>query len=168
MYENPTFNTVNNEVIDLDLSVTRKKKFRFDKDDTRVVEVNTSDMNLMQRVNDAYPKLQTLQEKAMKLTEGLSANDDSSETNAIADIAILAERLHEVDTEMRYLIDFMFDAPVSNAAAPDGSMYDPFGGSFRYEHIIAIMMNQYEKNLQSEFNQMEKQLKKHTDKYTRR
>lgn len=168
MYENPTFNTVNNKIIDLDLSVTKKKKFRFDRDDARVVEVNTSDMNLMQRVNDAYPKLQALQEKAARLTDGLSVADNSSETNAIADLATMAERLHEVDTEMRHLIDFMFDAPVSKAAAPDGSMYDPFGGSFRYEHIIAIMMQQYEDNLQSEFKKMEKQLKKHTDKYTRR
>lgn len=168
MFENPTFNTVNNEIIDLDLSVTKKKKFRFDKDDKRIVEVNTSDMNLMQRVNVAYPKLQTLQDKASKLTEGLSINEDSSEADAIADMATMADRLHEVDTEMRNLIDYMFDAPVSEAAAPDGSMYDPFGGSFRYEHIIAIMMKQYEDNLQSEFKQMEKQLKKHTDKYTRR
>jgi hypothetical protein len=62
----------------------------------------------------------------------------------------------------------MFDAPVSAAAAPSGSMYDPFNGSFRYEHIITAVMKQYEDNLQSEFSKMEKQLKKHTDKYTRR
>ena len=168
MIENPTFNTVNNEIIDLDLSVTKKKKFRFDKDDKRVVEVNTSDMNLMQRVNVAYPKLQALQDKASKLTEGLSIDDTSTEADAITDLATMADRLSAVDAEMRELIDYMFDAPVSAAAAPDGSMYDPFGGSFRYEHIIAIMMKQYEDNLQSEFKQMEKQLKKHTDKYTRR
>jgi len=164
MIKDPTFNTVNNEIIDLDLSATRKKKFRFDKDDTRVVEVNTSDMNLMQRVSEAYPKLQNLQEKASKLTEGVSVE----EGEAFEGITTMAERLSTVDGEMRELLDFMFDAPVSQAAAPSGSMYDPFNGSFRYEHIIALMMKQYEDNLQSEFKQMEKQLKKHTDKYTRR
>lgn len=168
MIKDPTLNTVNNEIIDLDLSVTRKKKFRFDKDDTRVVEVNTSDMNLMQRVNDAYPKLQALQIKASKLTEGIDVEDDTSERNALDSLAVMAERLSAVDVEMRELLDYMFDAPVSSAAAPTGSMYDPFNGSFRYEHIITVMMTQYEKNLQSEFAQMEKQLKKHTDKYTRR
>ena len=168
MLKDPTFNTVNNDVIDLDLSVTKKKKFRFDKDDTRVVEVNTSDMNLMQRVNVAYPKLQALQSKAAKLTDGLSVEDNQSETDAITDLATMAERLTEIDSEMRELMDYMFDAPVSAAAAPDGSMYDPFSGSFRYEYIIAIMMKQYEDNLQSEFTKMEKQLKKHTEKYTRR
>ena len=164
MIKDPTFNTVNNEIIDLDLSVTKKKKFRFDKDDTRVVEVNTSDMNLMQRVTEAYPRLQDLQDKASKLTEGL----DLETVDAINDMTTMAERLSAVDKEMRELLDYMFDASVSAAAAPSGSMYDPFNGSFRYEHIIAVMMKQYEDNLQSEFSQMEKQLKKHTDKYTRR
>jgi hypothetical protein len=168
MITNPTPNTVNNNIIDLDLSITKKKAFRFDKDDNRIVEVNTSDMNLMQRVNVAYPKLQDLQERATKLTEGLDLSDDSVETDALHSIATMAERLSAVDAEMRELIDYMFDAPVSAAAAPSGSMYDPFNGSFRYEHIIAIVMKQYEDNLQSEFGKMEKQLKKHTEKYTRR
>lgn len=167
MIKEPTFNTVNNQIIDLDLSITEKKKFRFGKDDNRIVEVNTSDMNLMQRVSDAYPKLQELQTKASKLTEGLNT-DDESEGSAIESITTLAERLSAVDAEMRELLDYMFDAPVSAAAAPSGSMYDPFNGSFRYEHIVAVMMKQYEDNLQSEFGKMEKQLKKHTDKYTRR
>lgn len=161
-------NTVNNEIIDLDLSITKKKKFRFDRDDTRIVEINTSDMNLMQRVSEAYPKLQALQTKASKLTEGLNIENEASETSTMSEIATMADRLATVDSEMRDLLDYMFDAPVSKAAAPDGSMYDPFNGSFRFEHIIALVMMQYETNLQSEFSKMEKQLKTHTDKYTRR
>ncbi len=167
MIKDPALNTVNNDIIDLDLSITQKKKFRFDKDDNRIVEINTSDMNLMQRVNIAYPKLNALQDKASKLTEGIEI-DESNSAETMESIGTMAERLSEVDKEMRSLIDFMFDASVSSAAAPDGSMYDPFNGSFRYEHIIALVMKQYEDNLQSEFKKMEKQLKKHTDKYTRR
>ena len=164
MLKDPTFNAVNNEIIDLDLSITKKKKFRFDKDDNRIVEINTSDMNLMQRVSVAYPKLQELQTKAAKLTEGL----DVENSTAIDDITTMADRLSAVDAEMRELLDYMFDAEISKAAAPEGSMYDPFNGSFRFEHIIALMMKQYEDNLQSEFKKMERQMKAHTDKYTRR
>lgn len=167
MKNEPAFNTVNNEIIDLDLSITKKKKFRFDKDDNRIVEINTSDMSLMQRVNVAYPKLNALQEKSSKLTEGIEIDENNS-ADAFESIGTMAERLSAIDKEMRELIDYMFDAPVSSAAAPSGSMYDPFNGSFRYEHIIAIVMKQYEENLQSEFGKMEKQLKKHTSKYTRK
>ena len=168
MKAHPTTETVNNNIIDLDLSVTQKKKFRFDKDDTRIVEVNTSDMNIMQRVSEAYPKLQELQIKASKLTEGIDMENDESEAAVFDGITTIAERLSTVDTEMRELVDYMFDAPVSAAAAPNGSMYDPFNGSFRYEHIITLVMKQFEDNLQSEFGKMERQLKSHTNKYTRR
>jgi hypothetical protein len=167
MSKDPVLNH-NNEIIDLDLSITKKKRFRFDKDDTRIVEVNTSDMGLMQRMSTAYPKLQELQAKAAKLTDGLSIENAESEASSISDLETMAERLTAIDAEMRSLIDYMFDAPVSAAAAPDGSMYDPFSGSFRFEHIIALMIAQYEENLQSEFGKMETQLKKHTNKYTRR
>lgn len=162
-----TQNTVN-DVIDIDLGVISKKRFRFGKDDNRILELNTSDMNIIQRISEVYPKLTALQEKAGKLMEGIDTDDKEDTTAILNDVSIIAQRLKEVDTEMRALIDYMFDANVSEVTAPDGSMYDPFNGSFRFEHIITILMKQYEDNLQSEYKKMENQLKKHTDKYIRR
>lgn len=159
--------TVNADVIDLDLSAIRKKKFRIDGDDNRILELNVSDMNLLSRVSEAYPKLNALQEKASKLMEGIETKDDDTIAGILKDVGTIAERLAEVDAEMRKLVDYIFDANVSELTAPDGSMYDPFGGRFRFEHIISILMDQYESNLQSEFKKMEKQLKKHTNKYVR-
>ena len=161
--------TTVNDIIDLDLQVTRKKRFRFNKDDNRILELNTSDMNIVARISEAYPKLNALQEKASKLMEGLNPDENKDDPEAlIQDVATMATRLKEVDTEMRQLLDYMFDSNVSEITAPDGSMYDPFNGSFRFEYIITLLMKQYEENLQSEFGKMEKQLKKHTAKYTRR
>ena len=162
----PTKNTVN-DIIDLDLGVTRKKRFRIDGDDNRILELNTSDMGILQRISEVYPKLNALQEKAGHLMDGLSTDGEDTKT-VMQGVSTMAERLREVDTEMRALLDQMFGAPVSELTAPDGSMYDPFNGSFRFEHIINVLMAQYEKNLQSEFKKMENQLKKHTDKYTNR
>lgn len=154
-----------NDVIDLDLSVTKKKKFRFDKDDSRILELNVSDMGIISRISEAYPKLQAQQEKASKIMEGISVDEDSTE---ISDgIKTMSERLKDIDKEMRELIDYMFNANVSEVVAPDGSMYDPFEGRFRFEHIITLLMKQYEDNLQTEFSKMEKQLNKHTAKYTK-
>ena len=160
-------NTVN-DIIDLDLQVIRKKRFRFNKDDNRILELNTSDMNIIARISDVYPKLKALQEKASKLVEGLNPNETDDPNALMQDVTTIANRLKEVDTEMRKLLDYMFDSNVSEITAPDGSMYDPFNGSFRFEYIITLLMKQYEDNLQSEFGKMEKQLKKHTEKYTRR
>lgn len=160
---NPTSQAVN-EVIDLDLSVTKKKKFRFDKDDKRILELNVSDMNILGRISETYPKLNELSTKAGKLMEGIELDEEDIEAS-MESTSTVAERLKVIDTEMRELIDYMFNAEVSAVASPDGSMYDPFQGSFRYEHIVTVLIGQYENNLQSEFNKMEKQMKKHTAKY---
>lgn len=154
-----------NDVIDLNLSVTKKKKFRFDKDDNRILELNVSDMGIISRISDAYPKLQAQQAKAAKVMEGISIDEDSNE---ISDgIKTMSERLKDIDKEMRELIDYMFNANVSEIIAPEGSMYDPFEGRFRFEYIITLLMKQYEDNLQTEFTKMKKQLNKHTAKYTK-
>lgn len=162
MITNPT--AVNNEIIDLDLSVTKKKKFRFDHDDTRIIELNTSDMGIIGRISEAYPKLTALQDKASKMMEGLHDDDAYLED----DLKLIGARLSEVDNEMRQIIDEIFGADVSAKAAPDGSMYDPFDGTYRFEHIITLLMSQYEKNLQDEYAKIEHQVKSHTDKYTKK
>ena len=163
----PTNEPVNDEIIALDLSVTKKKKFRFNKDDSRILELNTSDLNLLSRVSETYPKLQALQDKASKLMDGIEV-DETNEELTMASATTMAERLRNIDNEMRGYLDYMFNANVSEITAPDGSMYDPFQGSFRYEYIINLLITQYETNLRTEFGKMEKQLKKHTEKYTRR
>ena len=162
MITKPT--TVNNEIIDLDLSVTKKKKFRFDHDDTRIIELNTSDMGIIGRISEAYPKLTALQDKASKMMEGLHDDDAYLED----DLKLIGVRLSEVDNEMRQIIDEIFNADVSAKAAPDGSMYDPFDGTYRFEHIITLLMSQYEKNLQDEYAKIERQVKSHTEKYTKK
>ena len=165
----PTTNSVNDNIIDLDLSVTRKKRFRFDKDDSRIVDLNTSDMTIVSRINNIYPKLQELQKKVSILADGVDVDTEDAELEDILkNTGTIADRLHELDDTMRNLIDEMFDAPVSKAAAPDGSMYDLFNGSFRYEYIINVLLAQYEENINAESNKLMAKLKSHTDKYTKK
>lgn len=154
-------------VVDIDLFATQKKKFRFNNDDSRIVELNTSDMNFVTRASEVYPRLKALQDKAMKMSDGVAPKDDATEEETMSQVNVMAERLKQVDTEMRECIDFLFDAPVSAAAAPDGSMYDPFNGMFRYEYIINALVTQYENNLSKEFKAMEAKFKAHTNKYTK-
>lgn len=162
-------NTEANDIIDLDLSVTKKKRFRFDKDNNRILELNTSDMNILARMSEAYPKLKEQQEKAAKLMEGIELRDgeDVLDSDVEKDMLTVSERLKTIDKDMRDLIDFMFNANVSEVAAPDGSMYDPYEGSFRFEYIITLLIKQYENNLHAEFSKMTRQMEKHTAKYTK-
>lgn len=148
---------VNNNIVDIDLSITRKKRFRIDGDDNRIIELNTSDMTILNRLDEADKQLRELADKA---TFGLSETGDDDNADAV-------KELLATDKQMRAIIDYLFDAPVSGVCAPDGSMYDPFNGKYRFEHIMEILFALYEKNISEEIKKMRKNVQKHTDKYTK-
>lgn len=147
---------VNNNIVDIDLSITRKKRFRIDGDDNRIIELNTSDMTILNRLDEADKQLRELADKA---TFGMSETGEDDNEDAV-------KELLATDKQMRDIIDYLFDAPVSNVCAPDGSMYDPFNGKYRFEHIMETLFALYEQNISEEIKKMRKNVQKHTGKYT--
>ena len=149
---------VNNNIVDIDLSITRKKRFRIDGDDNRIIELNTSDMTILNRLDEADKQLRELADKA---TFGMSETGED-------DNADVVKELLATDKQMRDIIDYLFDAPVSDVCAPDGSMYDPFNGRYRFEHIMETLFALYEQNISEEIKKMRRNVQKHTDKYTKK
>ena len=139
-----------------DLSFSTKKKFRIDGDQNRVIEIDPSDMNILVRLEDTYPKIKQL---AISASEKMST---ISEDDSLTDVA---EVLRGIDTEMRKYMDYIFDADVSAKCAPSGNMFDPTNGQFRFEHIIEVLTQLYANNITSEFKKMQDNVKKHTTKY---
>lgn len=147
------------DIIDLDLSPIKKRKIRINGDRDKVIELNLSDMNIIPRLNKVYPKLQELSKEATSFSEEeLSDNTEEG-------LAQFAEKLETIDAKMCSLIDELFDSPVSEICKDGGNMYDPFGGEFRFEHVIGALAKLYENNFSSEFAQMKQRVKKHTSKY---
>lgn len=144
-----------NNVINIDLSSTSKKKVIFDNDEDRAVYLDLADMSITTRLSAVEPKLNELSEKFGKVKDGESSMSEISET------------LSEIDKEMRDLIDYLFDAPVSAVAAPSGSMFDMFNGEFRCSIIMSALLEQYTANVEKETAILDKQMRKHTDKYTK-
>lgn len=154
--------TLENNVIDIDLSALRKKRIRIDGDDNKIVEINVSDMNVITRLQEAYDRLISLANTYHLQEEESKAEVDSDEFN----LEKAVETLRILDTEMRQLIDFVFQANVSEVCASDGTMADPINGQFRFEYIIEKFLAVYDKNFTEEFKKMSKSVKKHTNKYT--
>lgn len=156
-----------NGIVDVDLSVIEKKKFRINGDNNKILELNTSDMGIIVRLEDAYPKLMELQEEVAKLAD---INDDM-DTDEDADnrklLSAAASKLKEIDGAMRETIDFIFQSNVSEICGSEGSMYDPIDGTFRYEHIISTLIKLYRNNIDAEFKKMKDRINKHTSKYTK-
>lgn len=151
-------------IIDINLDIIRKKRYRIDGDDSRILELNTSDLNILARLKETYPKLVDLANNAFKdLPEvDTSENYDFATDEATANVI---NTLKDADIKMRELVDYIFDAPVSSLCAPSGSMYDPINGGFRFEHIIDTLAALYETNISSEMGAIAKRVRKHTDKY---
>lgn len=156
----PALNADNtNDIIDIDLSPIKKKRFRINGDNDLILELNTSDMTIMARIDEAYPKLMELQQDISKMATPLENEDDSQEV-----LSSFASILKETDDKMRELVDYIFNANVSDICARDGSMYDPIEGTFRFEHIITTLLNLYSENFELEFNKIKSRVNKYAKK----
>ena len=148
-------------IVDVDLSVTSKKTFniKLSENEIRPLELDPSDLMFIKRLNEIYPRLQKNAESAMA---ELDIDDDKSTEEILSKTS---EVLTKIDSDMRTAMDELFDTNVSEVCAPRGSMYDPFNGEFRFEHIIRALSKLYENNLDTEASKTMSKLKKHTDKY---
>ena len=144
---------------ELSLQSTRKKVFRIDDDNNRFIRLNTSDLGVIARLQDMYPKMTEL---ASKYADKKLDDMDSDEgMNQLADI------IRDMDAEMRGLIDYVFDSDVSINCAPDGTMFDMFNGQFRFEIIIEELSKLYESNLSLEYRKMKARIDAKASKYRR-
>lgn len=148
-----------NNIIDLDLTPLRKKRIRIDNDDNKILELNTSDLNIIVRLQEVYPKLTEL---------AVTAGIDKINTDTEEGMEELVTKLKEIDAKMREYIDYVFNSNVSELCAADGSMYDPFNGQFRFEFIIDKLFSVYDDNFGQEFKKMQRNVQKHTNKYVRK
>ena len=156
-------NITDNNVIDIDLSVTRKKRIRINGDDSKILELNTSDVGIVKRLREGLPELDNLNKTAY---ENISNTDDELDITSES-AKIVTDALSEIDEKMRWYLDYIFDAPVSEVCAPHGTMYDPFNGEFRYQHILSSLAKLYENNFELEYKKMNRNVQKHTSKYTK-
>lgn len=155
----------NTDIIDINISGIRKKRFRINGDDTKILELNTSDLNIAQRLTEAYPQLVQCEADVANLQ---SEKPDESNTFNLDDMQKFTTQLKSVDDRMRELIDYIFDSNVSEICADSGSMYDPVDGYPRYEIIINSLSGLYTDNLSREMKKVQTRMKKHTDKYTKK
>lgn len=145
----------------LAFSAIRKQRFRIDEDDNRIIELNTSDLGVITRLEELYPKLQELDEEVANIT----ADTDDEDVDGM--VKSMGPKLKNIDRHMRDIIDEIFDGEVADKCAPFGNMFDPIEGMTRYEHVITTLVSLYEKKLSSEATKIKNKMNAHTSKYTK-
>ena len=155
-------NIPTDDIVDgnIDLSEIRKKRFRINGDNSKILELNVADMNTLVRLKEDYPKLMTLANKVTRIKE------EESTENVEAELDRMADTISEIDKEMRGLVDHIFNANVSEICVTNGSMYDLFNGKFTFEYIIEKIGALYGANLSSEIKAVKARVQKYTRKYT--
>lgn len=147
-----------NNIVDIQLATSSKKKFRIDGDDNRIIELDVTDLSILNRLRECYPKLNSL---AIK---GFDMNDEAGEDALTAfDNVMLA--LNNVDKEMRELLNYLFDSDIADLCSPE-PLYNMCNGEFRFEHVLNVLFTLYTDNIQAEFNKMTARMSAHTQKYT--
>lgn len=149
-----------------DISLSTKKSFRIDGDNSRIIYLDVSDMNILVRLEEVYPEIQKLAvEASNKVAEQKEAGEDEEDNSLFGDAPAI---LKEIDAQMREKLNYIFASDVADICEPTGNMYDPVNGEFRFEHIIDVLTGLYANNLTAEFKKMQERVKKHTAKYTNR
>ena len=159
MKETKDTQKMQDDAIDLSVDTIKKKRFRINGDPNAILELHTSDINIIPRLKEGYDRL-------MELSHNVAELDIDTDTDEGFDQ--LAEELKKLDAEMRKELDKIFDAPVSEVCAPVGSIYDIKNGKFQFEYIIEALAPLYDNDFRSEFSKMRKNISSHTSKYTKR
>lgn len=152
------------DIQDIDLSAIKKKRFRINGDPNKILELNVSDLNIVSRMTSAYERLQKYMGEVGNVFSQIPDNEEeiTEEQEKLA-----TQKLDEIDQKMKKEIDYIFNAPVSAICSDGGSMYDPFEGMFRFEHIIEAISKLYERNLDKEFSKMRHRVATKTSKYVK-
>lgn len=157
MIENKKNTNETVDVIDLDLSAIKKKKIRINGDNNKIIELNTSDIGILNRLDSGYKELQVCIEEVKELAKVETDTDEGMKE--------LIERFDEADKKMKDIVDKIFDSSVSDVCCDGGSMYDPFNGSYRFEHIIDALTKLYENNINAEYKKMKARVEKKANTY---
>ena len=146
------------------ISLSSKKTFTIDGDLTRTIQLDTSDMNVLVRLDEVYEEIQKLAVDAGNRI--VASKTGEGEEMDEASLRELSNVLRDIDKQMREKMNYIFASDIADACEPKGNMYDPVGGEFRFEHIIGVIAGLYANNITAEFKKMQERVKKHTQKYT--
>lgn len=139
-----------NQLIDLNIDGIKKTQFRINGRNDLILELNLSDIEIGNRLQEGYERIQESMKELSTLPE---------------DADMLAE-LKKIDEQLRKELDYIFDSNVSEICGTGGAMYEVKNGEFRFESILNSLTKLYADNINEEYKKMKKRIQDHTSQYT--
>ena len=162
----------------INLNITTRKKFTIDNDKSRVIELDTHDLALVNRLSESIKRMDALKDDWEKLEKTTSASEDvelSVELSDDVDDTLLKEvtdfsdQFAIIEAKMRDIVDYIFDCPgLCQTIVGNASIFSPVNGAYKFEQIIDVLTGLYEDSIEKEAKKINKQkVEAKTSKYIR-
>lgn len=145
-------------VTDIQLNISKKEQFRINGDDSKIIELDISDLGVLNRLRESYPRLQDLGIK------GFEAESDEDLDNKT--LGEFMDALNNVNAEMCSILNYIFDSDIAKTCSFGKPLYNMVAGKFIFEIIMDTLFGLYSDSIKAEFGEMSARMKSHTSKYT--
>lgn len=125
-----------------------------DNDPNRVIKLDLSDNGVFTRLRAAQPRLEAL---------GAAFAERNSAGTFVADA--YADAIIEVESQLKAIIDEVFNANVCGPACGGASLFTLDDGMYLFERIIDVLGDLYAEQMKVEQEAHKKRIAKHTAKY---
>lgn len=146
------------KVIDLNVKGGSRTQIRINGDDSKIIELNLNDINILTRLNTSVKDLEGLK------TDGITKSLDNSDRESVDR---LSDELLTIDAEIRNIVNNIFDFDVCTPIAGNASMLDLIDGQCRFEVIIKSLSDLYKDTFEKAAQVAKEKVNNRVKKYTR-
>lgn len=156
-------NKTQDNIIDINIGGISKKRIRVNGDDNKILLLNTNDSSILERFTDGYSELMEWKDKYIK---NMSELKEEADISGIAYWKQIAEVLKPIDSKMREILNYIFNADVSGIC--DGAMYDIVeSGKMRFETILETLIELYGDTIANNYKKMSERVSDLTKDYVK-
>lgn len=153
--------------------VKTREQFFVDGDENRVIELDINDVNIVNRLSDAIPKMKELDKRwnaLMEKSEQLNESGEELSEDTLSDTVAFADEFKAIEKEIRAFLDEAFDSPgMADTILGSSSAFSPVNGKFKYEQIIDVLSTLYEDKLTAEIKKFNRdKVRSKTQRYIKK
>lgn len=160
------------EMRNINLDIDTRQKFSINGDPNKVIELDTRDINIVNRYKESIDKMKSMQDDYANLHaiyEEMQAIEDGENASEerLAKVGEFTDEMAKIERKMRDVIDYIFDTKMCDTICGNSSIFSPVNNQrVKFEQILDTFSALYEKDVKSNMAKISKnRVKQRTAKY---
>ena len=144
----------------INLNLSTKKKFTLDGDPNRVIELDISDINIIDRATTAFRNIEKLQAdwESLPIPKNPNNEDDGETLNdTVSTIEDFNTQFAEIENKLKQELNYMFDSDIAGTIFEANSPFSMVNGKFKFQQVVDVLMSLYENQIQSDVKKLNRQ-----------